>query len=407
LQKNKINKMKKILFTAIIMAIALNVLAQEKKAEEKKPATGYKFTTVKELKYTPVKNQSRSGTCWSFSGLSFLESELLRLGKGEYDLSEMFVSRDNYEKKADKYVRLHGTINFAGGGSFEDVLETFRTAGTVPEEAYSGINYGGTIHDHSELDIVTKAYIDAVIKGRKLTKAWKKGFNGILDAYYGNYPEQFTYKGNSYTPKSFAQSLGLNMDDYTEITSFTHHPFYKPFIIEIPDNYIWGWNYNVTIDELVEIIDNSIEKGYTVAWGSDVSERGFQYRKGVAVVPDMEATSLSGTDRDRWESLSKTERETEILKLDKPVTELKITQELRQEAFDNYETTDDHGMHIVGIAKDQNGAKFYKVKNSWGTDGSEYSGFFFVSENYVRYKTINILIHKDAIPANIKSKLGL
>ncbi|MDR1552588.1 MAG: aminopeptidase [Prevotellaceae bacterium] len=399
--------MKKILFTAIIMAIALNVLAQEKKAEEKKPATGYKFTTVKELKYTPVKNQSRSGTCWSFSGLSFLESELLRLGKGEYDLSEMFVSRDNYEKKADKYVRLHGTINFAGGGSFEDVLETFRTAGTVPEEAYSGINYGGTIHDHSELDIVTKAYIDAVIKGRKLTKAWKKGFNGILDAYYGNYPEQFTYKGNSYTPKSFAQSLGLNMDDYTEITSFTHHPFYKPFIIEIPDNYIWGWNYNVTIDELVEIIDNSIEKGYTVAWGSDVSERGFQYRKGVAVVPDMEATSLSGTDRDRWESLSKTERETEILKLDKPVTELKITQELRQEAFDNYETTDDHGMHIVGIAKDQNGAKFYKVKNSWGTDGSEYSGFFFVSENYVRYKTINILIHKDAIPANIKSKLGL
>ncbi|MDR2126450.1 MAG: aminopeptidase [Prevotellaceae bacterium] len=399
--------MKKLMFTAIIMAITFSVSAQEKKAEEKKPATGYKFILEKELKHTPAKNQSRSGTCWSFSGLSFIESELLRLGKGEYDLSEMFVSRDNYEKKADKYVRLHGTINFAGGGSFEDVMETLRNAGIVPEEAYSGMNYGDTIHDHSELDLVTKAYVDAVIKGRKLTKAWKKGFNGILDAYYGNYPEQFTYKGVSYTPKSFAQSLGLNMDDYVGITSFTHHPFYEPFIIEIPDNYIWGMNYNVTIDELVEIIDNSIEKGYTVAWGSDISERGFQYRKGVAVVPDLEVNSLSGTDRDRWENLSKTERETEILKLDKPVAELKITQELRQEAFDNYETTDDHGMHIVGIAKDQNGTKFYKVKNSWGTDGSEYSGFFYVSEHYVRYKTMNILINKNAIPANIKSKLKL
>ncbi|MDR1198549.1 MAG: aminopeptidase [Prevotellaceae bacterium] len=399
--------MKKILFTAIVMAISLSVSAQGKKAEEKKPATGYKFTTVKELEYTPVKNQSRSGTCWSFSGLSFIESELLRLGKGEYDLSEMFVSRDNYEKKADKYVRLHGTINFAGGGSFEDVMETLRNAGIVPEEIYSGINYGGTIHDHSELDLVAKAYIDAVIKGRKLTKAWKKGFDGILDAYYGKYPEQFTYKGTSYTPRSFAQSLGLNFDDYIEITSFTHHPFYKSFIIEIPDNYIWGMNYNVPVDEFVEIIDNSIEKGYTVAWGSDVSERGFQYRKGVAVVPDLEVNSSSGTDREHWETLSKTEREAEILKLDKPVAELHITQELRQEAFDNYETTDDHGMLIVGIAKDQNGAKFYKVKNSWGTDSSEYAGFFYVSENYVRYKTINILINKNAIPENIKSKLGL
>jgi bleomycin hydrolase len=387
------------------MAISLVSLAQEKKAEEKKPATGYEFTIVKELKSTPVKNQSRSGTCWSFSGLALFESELLRMGKGEYDLSEMFVSRDNYTKKAEKYVRLHGTINFAGGGSFEDVVETLRNAGIVPEEVYNGINYGGTIHDHTELDRVTEAYVDAVIKGTKLTKAWKNGFNGILDAYYGNYPEHFTYKGVEYTPKSFAQSLGLNMDDYIGITSFTHHPFYKPFVIEIPDNYIWGLNYNVTIDELIEIIDNSIEKGYTVAWGSDVGERGFQYRKGVAVVPDVEINNLSGTDRERWETLSKQERETEIFKLDKPVTELKITQEIRQEAFDNYETTDDHGMLIVGIAKAQNGAKFYKVKNSWGTDGSEYAGYFYVSEAFVRYKTINLLVNKNALPANIKNKL--
>ncbi|MDR0421239.1 MAG: C1 family peptidase [Prevotellaceae bacterium] len=399
--------MKKVLFLTIIMVIALSVSAQDNKAEEKKPATGYKFTVVKELPHTAVKNQSRSGTCWSFSGLSFIESELLRLGKGEYDLSVMFVSRNNYEKKADKYVRMHGKINFAGGGSFQDVIETMSNTGIVPEEVYNGINYGGSIHDHSELDAVTKAYMDAVIKGRKLTKAWKKGFEGILNAYYGNYPEQFTYNGKSYTPESFAQSLGLNFDDYVNLTSFTHHPFYKPFVIEVPDNYIWGINYNIPIDELVEIIDNSIEQGYTVAWSSDVSERGFQYRKGIAVVPDLEANSNSGTDRERWETLSRTEREAEILLFDKPVTELKITQELRQEAFDNYETTDDHGMHIIGIAKDQNGAKFYKVKNSWGTDGSEYSGFFYVSENYVRYKTMNVLIHKNVIPTGIKSKLGL
>lgn len=399
--------MKKILLSATVLAMGFGALAQTAKESEEKPATGYRFSIVKEINHTPVKNQNRSGTCWSFSGLSFLESELLRLGKGEYDLSEMFVSRDNYVKKAEKYVRLHGTINFAGGGSFEDVIETVRNAGIVPEEVYGGINYGGTMHDHSELDNVAKGYIDAVIKGRKLTKAWKKGFDGILDAYYGDYPETFTYKGVSYTPQSFKESLGLNMDDYAGITSFTHHPFYKSFIIEVPDNYIWGLNYNVTIDELMQIIDNSINNGYSVAWGADVSEKGFQYRKGVAVVPDIETANLSGTDRERWEKLSKTERETEILKLDTIVAELKITQEMRQEAFDNYETTDDHGMEIVGIAKDQNGNKFYKIKNSWGTDGSEYEGFFYASESYVRYKTLNILINKNAIPAGIKTKLGI
>jgi bleomycin hydrolase len=399
--------MKKILLSAIILAMGFGVFAQTPNKDEKKPATGYQFTMVKELKHTPVKNQSRTGTCWSFSGLAFFESELLRMGKGEYDLSEMFVSRDNYSKKAEKYVRMHGTINFAAGGSFEDVVETLRNAGIVPEDAYSGINYGGTTHDHSELDRIAKAYIDAVIQGRKLTKAWKKGFDGILDAYYGDYPATFTYKGVSYTPKSFVQSLGLNMDDYAGITSYTHHPFYKPFILEIPDNYIWGLNYNVMLDELVQIIDNSIDKGYTVAWGADISEKGFQHKKGVAIVPDIEVNNLDGTDRERWEKLNKTEREAEILKLDKPVAELKITEEMRQEAFDNYETTDDHGMQIVGSAKDQNGNKFYKVKNSWGTDGSEYNGFFYVSENYVRYKTMNILVNKNAIPASIRSKLGI
>ena len=399
--------MKKILLSVIILAMGFEALAQTSNETENKPATGYQFTMVKELKHTPVKNQSRTGTCWSFSALAFLESELLRIGKGEYDLSAMFVSRDNYSKKAEKYVRMHGTINFAAGGSFEDVMETFRTTGIVPNEVYGGINYGGTLHDHSELDRVARAYVDAVIKGKKLTTAWKKGFEGILDAYYGEYPTTFTYKGVSYTPKSFAQSLGLNMDDYVGITSFTHHPFYSPFIIEVPDNYIWGLNYNVTLDELVQIIDNCIDKGYTVAWASDISEKGYSHKKGVAVVPDIELNTLDGTERERWEKLNKTERETEILKLDKPIIELVITQNMRQEAFDNYETTDDHGMQIVGIAEDQNGNKFYKVKNSWGTDDSEYNGFFYASENYVRYKTMNIMVNKNAIPTNIKSKLGL
>ena len=374
---------------------------------------GYTFTTVKEVKTTPVKNQARSGTCWAYSGLSFLETELLRKGKPEYDLAEMWIVRHTYPAKAEKYMRFHGNINLSAGGSFEDVLWVLRTSGIVPQEAYQGLNYGEDKNVHAELDAVTKAYTDAILKTAErpsstgLTTAWLDGFEGIMDAYLGTRPESFNYKGKEYTPQSFMQSLDINLDDYLSITSYTHHPFYEPFILEIPDNWIWGSSYNVPMNELLEIINYTLNNGYSVLWGADVSEKGFAYRKGVAAIPVTRADEMSDSDRARWIGVSDRERESQIMNLDKPVTERKITQEMRQIAFDNFQTTDDHGMHIVGIAKDQDGKTFYKVKNSWGTDDSKYDGFFYASEAFVLYKTMNIMVHKNAIPKHIANKLGV
>lgn len=387
--------------------IGLNAGAQQPTPSPKDDST-YTFTIVKELKCTPVKNQNRSSTCWCFSTVAFLESELIRAGKGEYDLSEMFIVRNNFEKKADRYVRMHGETAFSPGGLSENVLELVRQHGIVPEQVYSGLNYGDTAHVHNELDAVTTAYIKALINSRKLTTAWKDGFSGILDAYLGKLPESFTYNGKTYTPKSFAQSLGLNMDDYVSLTSFTHHPFYSKFILEIPDNYFWGLSYNLPLDELMAVIDNSLATGYTVAWGADVSEKGFEYRKGFAVVPDDAVVAdQSGSDRARWENASGAKKEGAAAPKNEPAKEKVITQQLRQQAFDNYETQDDHGMLIMGKATDQNGNLYYKVKNSWGTTNSKYDGYFFASVPYVQYKTTGILVHKDAIPAAIAKKMGI
>jgi aminopeptidase C len=394
--------MKTLLFALVACILCTNfIVAQEK------DTIGYQFTIVKELKVTPVKNQNRSSTCWSFSGLGLIESEMLRMGKEEYDLSEMFVVYTNYMEQAEKYVRLHGNGIFAAGGSFADVFATIRDYGIVPEEVMPGLEYGEEMHIHGELDAVTKAYVDAVIKNtnRKLTPVWIKGFQGIMDAYLGKYPEKFTYKGKEYTPKSFAQSLGINLDDYVSLTSFLHHPFYTQFAIEIPDNWRWSTSYNLPLDELMQIFDNAINTGYTVAWGSDVSERGFN-RTGIAIVPDANVSEMSGSDQARWLGLSQKEREDALYKLDKPGHEKNITQELRQEGFDNYQTTDDHGMLIYGIAKDQNGTKYYMVKNSWGETG-KYKGYWYASEAFVKYKTINIVVHKNALPKVIKDKLGI
>ena len=374
---------------------------------------GYTFTIIKEVKATPVKNQARSGTCWSYSGLSFFESELLRNGKPEYDLSEMWIVRHTYPAKAEKYMRLHGSLNMAAGGSFEDVVWVMRNFGIVPQEAYQGLNYGEDKNVHAELDAATKAYVDAILKTAErsnstgLTNAWMNGFEGIMDVYLGKRPEKFTYNGNAYTPQSFMQSLGLNMDDYVSITSFTHHPFYKPFVLEIPDNWIWGLSYNVPMNEMLEITNHALNNGYSVLWASDVSERGFAYRKGVAVIPITKIEEMSDSDKARLIGLSDKDREAQILNLDKPVIERTITQEMRQLAFDNFQTTDDHGMHITGFAKDQNGNTFYKVKNSWGTDDSKYEGYLYVSEAFFLYKTMSIMVHKKAIPGNIVNKLGI
>jgi aminopeptidase C len=376
-------------------------------AAQKPDTTGYTFTTVKELKVTPVKNQSRSGTCWSFSGLGLVEAELLRMGKEEVDLSEMFVVYTNYADQAKKYVRLHGHGVFAGGGSFADVLYTMKHYGAVPEEVMRGLEYGETIHVHGELDALTKAYVDAIVKNpnRKLSPAWEKGFTDILDAYLGKIPANFTYKGKNYTPQSFAAALGFNADDYVSLTSFTHHPFYTEFAIEIPDNWRWAASYNLPLDELMQVFDHAINTGYTVAWASDVSEKGFS-RDGVAIVPEVNTAELSGSDQARWLGMSPAEREMLASSFYKPGYEKTITQEIRQEGFDNYETTDDHGMLIYGTATDQYGTKYYIVKNSWGETG-KYKGIWYASEAFVKYKTINIVVHKNALPATVKAKLGL
>jgi len=371
--------------------------------------TAYEFTDVKTLKTTPVKNQYRSGTCWSFSGISFFESELLRLGKGEVDLSEMFVVRNAYSDKAEKFVRLHGSLNFAGGGAFNDVSWVLGNQGIVPEEAYKGIEYGANGHVHGELDNVLKAYVDAVIenKNRELSTSWLNGLNGILDAYLGEYPEKFMFEGKEYTPQTYMKSLGLNMDDYVMLSSFTHHPFYQTFILEVPDNWAWGNVYNIKLDDLTQVIDNSIDKGFTVAWATDVSEKGFQYSKGLAVVPADDIEDMNDLEKGKWDDFTDKEKLAFMYDFSSIKSEKKITQEIRQEAFDNYQTTDDHGMHIVGTAKDQNGTEYYKVKNSWGPEGHIYDGYLYVSKAYVDYKTLSVLVNKDAIPKKLREKLGL
>ena len=368
----------------------------------------YEFTTVKELKTTSVKNQSRSGTCWSFSGVALVEAELLRMGKGEYDLSEMFIVNKSYIDKADKYVRLHGFLNYAQGGSFADVLYVFKHYGAIPEELYRGLNYGDTMHIHSEMEQSSLAYVKSIVANPngKLSPIWKSAHKEIIDSYLGRIPEKFTYKGKEYTPESFGKSLGFNADDYVSLTSYSHEPFYSSYAIEIQDNWRWAQSYNLPLDELMQVFDNAINTGYTIAWGSDVSERGFT-RDGIAVMPDIEYQETKGSDQEHWVGLSRTERDAMIRELiNKPCKEMDITQEMRQQAYDNYETTDDHGMLIYGIAKDQTGKKFYMVKNSWGTD-SKYNGFWYASESFVAYKTMNIVVHKDALPKTIKSKLGI
>ena len=368
---------------------------------------GFVFTTVKENPITSIKNQNRSSTCWSFSSLGYLESELLRLGKGEFDLSEMFVVHKTMEDRATNYVRYHGDASFSPGGSVYDIVYCYENYGMVPQEAMPGIMYGDSLPVHNELDAVAEAYVKAIGKGNfsKLTPVWKKGLSSIYDTYLGECPKEFTYKGKTYTPRSFADEvLGLNMDDYVSLTSYTHHPFYQKFNIEIQDNWRNALSYNLPIDELMAVMDNAVKNGYTFAWGSDVSEQGFT-RDGIAVCPDAaKGAELTGSDMARWTGMSQADKRKELTS--KPMPEITVTQEMRQEAFDNWETTDDHGMLIYGIAKDQNGKEYFMVKNSWGESG-KYKGIWYASKAFVAYKTMNILVHKDAIPADIAKKLGL
>ncbi len=395
--------MKKIFVLALVALCTLNVSAKSPKKDKEKE--GYKFTTVKANPITSIKNQNRSSTCWSFSGLGYLESELLREGKGEYDLSEMFVVHHTMLDRAEHYVRLHGDSSFSPGGSFYDIIYCLKNYGLVPQEAMPGIKYGEKLPVHNELDAVAKAYIDAIAKKphKKLTPVWKEGLCKIYDNYLGECPQKFTYKGVEYTPKTFAASLGLNADDYVSITSYTHHPFYTKFALLIQDNWRMALSYNLPLDEMMRVMNKAVENGYTFAWGSDVSEYGFT-RDGIAVLPDVDNADLTGSDMAHWTGLRPSEKAKELA--EKPCKELEVTQQMRQKAYDNWETTDDHGMIIYGIAKDQNGKKYFMVKNSWGTK-NKYKGTWYASEAFVAYKTMNILINKHAIPADIREKMGL
>ncbi|MBW6534577.1 MAG: aminopeptidase [Mariniphaga sp.] len=403
--KININYILTILF---VVSFSLVTYAGDEVKKDKKEA--WEFEDVILLPTTPVEDQHRSGTCWSFSGLSFLQSEMMRLGKPEVNLSEMYIVWHTYAEKARKHVRVHGNLNFSAGGAFHDVTNMIARYGVVPESVYDGLKYGEDKHVHGEMDRVLREYVDAVVenKNRKLSTAWHEAFTQILDTYLGEIPQKFEYEGRSYTPLSFADNfVGLNMDDYVEITSYTHHPFYSRFILEVPDNWSWDKMYNVPLNEMEEIIDYSLENGFTIAWAADVSEKGFASgNKGIAVLPAAPETDMSDAEISRWEALPERERENELYKLEKPVPELEVTQEMRQIAFDNFQTTDDHGMHIIGTAKDKNGNTFYKVKNSWG-DYNKFNGYFYTSKPYVSYKTMCIMVHKDAIPPGIRTKLNL
>ncbi|MEI8085078.1 MAG: C1 family peptidase [Paludibacter sp.] len=390
----------------IIIAFSLVSLA----ASAQKDTTvvdSFKFKIVKENRITSVKNQASSGTCWSFSALGFFEAELLRMGKPEVDLSEMFVVHHSYSDKAVKHVRMYGTSNFAEGGSFGDVAYVLKNYGIVPDSEMTGLHYGEDKHRHGELDALTKAYMKVITSNpnKKLSTVWLKGFDGILDAYLGECPKEFKVDGKTQTPLTYAKSLGLNMDDYVSLTSFTHHPYYSKFIIEIPDNWRWEESYNLPLDELISVFDNAIENGFTIAWASDVSEKGFN-RKGIAVNPEIKIDNMLGSDQAHWLGVSQKDMEAKIYSVLAPQPEIKVTPEIRQTSFDNLQTTDDHGMVIYGTAKDLNGSKYYLVKNSWGTD-SKYKGIWYASESYVKHKTIDILVHKDAIPKAILKKLGI
>ena len=397
--------MKKYLSIAAVMLMLVPACGMAQNARAASDKDTINFTVVKDNPSTSIKNQNRSGTCWNYSSLSFFEAELLRLGKGDFDLSESFVCYKTYMDRADKRVRTHGDVSFSQGGSFYDVLYCLKNYGVVPEGAMPPVGslYGDSLFNFNTMFPLAESIVNATVntKGGKLNPNWKKTLASVFDNYFGQLPTTFEYNGKTYTPQSFANSLGLNYDDYVSLTSFTHEPFYSSFVIEVQDNWRWAKSYNLPLDEFMEVMEKAIDNGYTFAWGADVSEKGFS-RNGLATVPaDDKDNSTTGSDAARWTGQATPVKKTADIKGEKT-----ITQEMRQEAYDLWETTDDHGMVIYGKATDPDGKEYFIVKNSWG-DYGKYHGIFYASKPYVAYKTMNILINKNAIPKNIRKKLGI
>lgn len=400
----------KLYIWVVVLFISTTAFAGDNvpKHNEKDRKSTDPFEIIKIIPTTPVRDQYNTSTCWSFSTISFLESELMRTGKGEYNLSEMYVVHCDYERKAEKYIRLHGKLNFSPGGEPNDVTDAIADFGIVPESVYQGMKNDSDNHLQSEMDQVLEAYMEKILSAstNELIPDWETGYNAILDAYMGKLPTTFSYKGKEYTPKSFADSLGINPKNYILITSFMYKPYYKPFIMEIPDNWSWGVSYNVPLDAMIEVMDSTLYKGYSLVWSTDVTEKGFSFDKGMAVAPKIVYEPDSVKEKKKWNRESMEEQDKYMFSMEHPVPELVVTPQIRQKAFDDYSTTDDHGMHIVGLATDKTGKKYYYVKNSWGT-GNSRNGYLFASEAYVRYKTISIMVNKNALPQEIRKKLGL
>lgn len=371
----------------------------------------YQFTKVASLETTPVQSQGNTGTCWSFSALSFFESELIRMGTKNPDLlSEMFIARKAYESKIEKYIRMDGKINFSEGGAFHDIPFVIRKYGIVPEQIYTGLTNGRTEHNHGELFAVLNGAVQGVmqtigeLRGQELGTSWKTATNSILDAYLGADVKEFEWNGKKYTPQSYAKAIGLNMDDYVSLTSFTNHEPWKKCMLAIPDNWAWGESYNLPLEDLFKAAEYALKNGYTLAWGADVSEKGFSFKNGLGIVPEDPSTiQMAGKDNKNFSDGGADRKSNAFIS---PVKELTITPELRQAGYDGKTTTDDHGMHIVGLFKDQNGTNYFLVKNSWGTSNYP-KGYLYVSENYFKYKTINIYLHKNGVSDAMKKKLGI
>lgn len=392
--------MKKTLFAFILIAFcSMNVLLAQETKEEKK------FITVVDIPTSTVKNQQSTGTCWCFAGISYIETELMRMGAPEIDLSEMYIVRLAYTQKAKRYFRVHGKGNYSEGGQAHDVLNVVKENGFVPEVVYSGNRYGSDFHIHKEMVQSTKSMLDEIVKkpNRIITPVWEESVNGVLDTYMGKTPKSFSYDGVEYTPASYAEKLGFNAEDYIELTSYNHHPFYKKVNLEIPDNWSDDLYYNIPMDEMMDVMNYALNNGYSVCWDGDVSEKGFSHRNGYAVLPASKATDMTDSEIAKWEKDLNKDKKKAVSKGKEP----EVDQKLRQVTFDNYETTDDHLMHLTGIVKDQNGTVYYKTKNSWADNSNKFGGYLNMSEAYVKLKTVAIMVHKDAIPKELKKKLGL